>query len=171
MSYAWNTLATASSPEKLKNATPTVDKVAVGTIGKIKVHCDYGIGHAFDGYGAEMFGSYFTPAGCKVLDVYYEGGILSGYGIIEYEVISGSEIGAGPIGFLWAAAIPIVLAAAAALAALGLVLGAVAVLIWGPKVVSEITEGVKWVALAAVGFGIFLVLSPKSKDKLAQGGR
>lgn len=100
----WETVVQANSIEELRTAQPTVTDLSPGTKGRVViVGLPWETARLFDLWGAEQtFGMYLTPEDARVIDCYERDGIA----YCEFEV-TGTPL------------IPIILAIAAALVALG----------------------------------------------------
>ena len=134
----WDVIAQASTSEGLKSVVPEVPDLKAGTIGRVTIEgLPWQTARMFDLWGAEQFSSFMVPAHASVIDVHEENGV----GIIEFEV-TGSP------------AVPILVAIAAALIALGIAVALISVSIQVPK-------DIKWIVLGSVGIAViaFIIIA------------
>ncbi|MCP4707013.1 MAG: helix-turn-helix domain-containing protein [Planctomycetes bacterium] len=137
-SDGWVTIASGNNASEFMKARPSMADVPAGTQGLIVIEgLNWFQEKVFDSIFAEqLFGEKLTPAHCKLLDCYG----ANGKGYVKFEVL-GSPV------------IPIVIAIAGVLIALGIASAGISMMFFMDKAAKD----AKWIAIAGVA-GIVLLI-------------
>ncbi len=137
-SDGWVTIASGNNADAFMKSKPSMADVPAGTEGLIVIEgLNWFQEKIFDmAYAEQMFGQKLTPAHCKLIDCYG----ANGKGYVKFEVL-GSPV------------IPIIIAIAGVLIALGIATSGISMMFFMDKAAKD----AKWIAIAGVA-GIVLLI-------------
>ncbi len=155
MADTWNFLAASNTSDGLKTAVPTVDDIPAGTEVRVTVEgLPFLTAKIFDLAGAEQtIGNLLVPAHAQIVDCYE----LNDVGYVDF-VVTGSPV------------LPILIAVAVGLLAIGVISAIITVWVKGPEAIKPITDTISSMVMLVVIVLMMSVMTPLMNTMSSAGG-